>query len=323
MITWKWLKAVIIQKQVYPQYSEDDTYYKIKLFDGQAYIDECQINKLIELEDKEDFENNFKSLSNQPLTSSVSVSNTPNVFSSSKNDHSMQPWGAKKGRFVASDRACTITLSNKSVDGLTFTYSMGLSPLDPRVGDYVFQDNFCKRSWITAVDLENHTITFDNEIVKPTLDEGTGHYSQGYWLGVDVPDWHNPMYLWGVLLKFYFSSGLTSHDGKDDFIELSIVDANDYFKDDTFCNSIFGVSAAEASPYLIAMGFEDNGEYGHWTKYYDESWVCTIDGKIIVTPDGAPGELMSHLETRISIFTSKKDSTVTECFLDYLVTAKE
>lgn len=198
-----------------------------------------------------------------------------------KNDNTMLPWGAKKGKFTGSDRACTITLSNKSQDGLTFTYS---SALTPRVGDYVFQDDFCKRSWITAVDTQNSTITFDNETVKPTLDNGTGVYSQGFWMSVDVPDWSPTSNLWGLLIKFYFTNG---HDGKNDFIELSVVDSNDMLKNDAICAQIFAAygitTAAEAEPYILAMGFEDNGEYGHWTKYYDESWVCTVNDKMILT----------------------------------------
>lgn len=262
-------------------------------------------------DDQIDFEDSYKNNCNKSIAHEITPL-TP------KNNHSSQPWGATKGKFTCSDRACSITLSNKSQDGLTFNYS---STLTPRVGDYVFQDDFCKRSWIVAVDTQNSSITFDDETVKPTLDNGSGVYTQGYWMGVDVPDWSNPMYLWGLVFKFYYSNNQTS---KNDFVELSIVDSNNFFKDNTFCQQIFGVATAQdAVPYLEALGFEDNGEYGHWTKYYDESWVCTSEDKIILTPDGAPGELMSHLETRISVFTTKTDNTTTEIFLDYFPTAKD
>jgi hypothetical protein len=236
-----------------------------------------------------------------------------------KNEYTMQAWGAKKGRFVSSDYACSITLSARSVDGLTFTYDMGASSLVPRVGDYIFQDNFCARSWITAIDTVAHTVTMDSETVRAPLEEGAAHYSRGYWLSVDVPGWFNPMQLWGCMLEFYFTNG---HTGKDDFIELSIVDGNDFFKDDTFCQAFLGMNAADVDPVLRALGWDLNGEYGHWTKYYDESWVSNIDGKLLMTPDGAPGELVPHFETRISLFTSLTDNTVTEVFLDYMPTAR-
>lgn len=67
MTSWKWLKQTIDQKQVYPQYTEDDDNYKIKLYDGQAFIDECLINKTLEADYKEDFETNYKSKCNKPL----------------------------------------------------------------------------------------------------------------------------------------------------------------------------------------------------------------------------------------------------------------
>jgi hypothetical protein len=67
MIPWKYLKQVIDAKQVYPQFSEDDTNYYIKLFDGQAFIDECIINKVLEKADKEQFEASYKPLSNPKL----------------------------------------------------------------------------------------------------------------------------------------------------------------------------------------------------------------------------------------------------------------
>lgn len=235
---------------------------------------------------------------------------------SPKNEHSMQACGSLKAKFTNSDQGFAITLSNKSQDGLTFNYNSDF-PFTPRVGDYIFHADFCRRAWITAVDDVNHTVTMDAETVRPTLDEGTHHYAKGFWIDYDVPDWHNPMYLWGLTF-----TAENTHNGEDDFVELSIVDVNDFFKSDQFCQALFGVTAAEAPPILQSMGFEENGEYGHWTKYYDESWVWNVNKKTIYAPDGAPGELMSHLACRISYFTSKQDATATEIYLDYFFTAK-
>lgn len=67
MTTWQYLKQVINSKLIYPQYVEDETYYKIKLIDNTVLIDECLINKSLELEDKVDFETNYKPYCNKPI----------------------------------------------------------------------------------------------------------------------------------------------------------------------------------------------------------------------------------------------------------------
>ena len=263
--------------------------------------------------------NALRPIVQDPPPSPVNAQNIPYVQPIGlKNDHSMQPWGAIKGQFISSDQSCVITLSNKSTDGLTFTYNSDI-PITPRIGDYVFQNNFCLRAWVTVVDPVAHTITFDNETIKPTLSEGVGHYSKGYYISKFIPDWFTPMYLWGVSSSFFWSS---DHKGKNDLIELSIVDANDFFMSDEFCAQAFGCTAEQAGPYLESTGWDLNGEYGHWTKYYDESCAVNLTGKTIMTPDGAPGELIPNLECRISYFTSLSDSTVNEIFLDYFLTAK-
>jgi hypothetical protein len=254
---------------------------------------------------------------NKPLPMEVTVSQKVTTAASSPiNEHSMQPCGSVKARFVSNQWAFPITLSNKSEDGYTFNYNADF-PLKPRIGDYIFELDFCTRAWITSVDEVNKTLILDRETVRPTLNEGTLHYAKGFWIDFDVPDWSPTMFLWGLTFK-----SVNDHDNYDDFVELSIVDTNDFFKDDDFCNQMFGVPAAQAEPYLLAMGFEQNGEYGHWTKYYDESWVTNVNGRTILTPDGAPGELMSHMKCRISYFTSKIDSGVTDVYLDYFFTTR-
>jgi len=68
MTEWKYLKQIIDQKQVYPQYVEDSGSYFITLYDSGIFIGECIINKNLNLEDKEDFEINYKSQSNANLS---------------------------------------------------------------------------------------------------------------------------------------------------------------------------------------------------------------------------------------------------------------
>jgi len=236
-----------------------------------------------------------------------------------KNKYTMQPWGARKTKFKCSDNVASITLSNRQNDGVTFTYDMGLSNLVPRIGDYIFQNNHCSRAWITAIDPVTKTLVLDQETIRPPLEEGEAIYSRGVWSGVIVPDWFEPMQIWGCMLNFLFSNG---HDGRDDFVELSIVDVNDLFSQDAVCQKLFNVNADSVEPILRSLGWDNNGEYGHWTKYYDESWVVNVNGKMIMTPDGAPGELMPFLETRISYFASRTDDTIVEAYVDYLTTAE-
>jgi hypothetical protein len=123
------------------------------------------------------------------------------------------------------------------------------------------------------------------------------------------------MYLWGLFFT-------VANPHKDDFVELSIVDKSDLFLQDEVCQALFGVNASDASPYLEGMGFELNGEYGHWTKYYDESWVINMNGGNIRTPDGAAGELLPNLWLRIAYFTGRQDNTEVDIYLDYSPTSK-
>lgn len=67
MTEWKFLKQIIDQKAIYPQFTEDTDSYFVKLYDNIVLIDECVINKNLNLEDKEDFELNYKPNSNKPI----------------------------------------------------------------------------------------------------------------------------------------------------------------------------------------------------------------------------------------------------------------
>lgn len=228
-----------------------------------------------------------------------------------KNNHTMQPWGCVKGKLIPSEQTCTITLSNKSQDGLTFNYNSDIL-ITPHIGDYVFQDDFCNRSWITAVDTVNYTVSFE----MPDLDNGVGHYSKGKYVDCIVRDWHPIMYLWGMDFR-------SRDGGYDDFLEFAVVDKDDLFLIDDVTQVLFGVNAADARPYLEAIGFENNGEYGHWTKYYDEQWTINACSKSLKTPDGAPGALMPGLYLRMAYFTSKTDSVKTHFYVDYYPTSRD
>lgn len=232
-----------------------------------------------------------------------------------KNEHCMQPWGCEKGRIVSNEHAATITLSQKSEDGYTFSYS---TTLPMKIGAYVFQSDFCKRSWIKSIDSVNSTITFTED--RPQLDNGDGIYTTGLWIDAKIPEWKPIMELWGLTLSMKYSK---PDVGFNDFGELSIVDLDDRFKNDIYTQALFGCDAVDATPYIEGLGFEDNGEYGHWTKYYDETWICNINGKFVKTTDGAPGEIPSFLHLRMSLFTSLIDDTVTCAFLDYYPTSPD
>jgi hypothetical protein len=319
-VSWSTIKDFCQSRNLSIQFVDANGNYYLKAQDGYFAL-ECILNKSLQLEEVADFEAGLKLTGNQSPNTSVVVKNTPDVTPlATKNEYTMEPWGAKKFKFTCSDYCAAITLSNKSVDGHTFNYDLGSYPLIPRIGDYIFQDDFCERAWITAIDPVTQTLTLDSETDRPTLNNGAAVYSRGVWVGVKVPMWHDPMYLWGLTVKTFFSG--TDHNGKNDFVELSVVDVDDKFLNDAYCLAHFGVDAASAMPYIEASNFEQNGEYGHWTKYYDESWIVSIDGKVMMTPDGAPGMILSQLETRISYFPTRADSTVVEVFLDYLPTSK-
>lgn len=231
------------------------------------------------------------------------------IPTSPKNEHCLEPTGATKGSFIPQDRAASITLSDVSEDGLTFTYSCSLAL---RIGDYVFQDNFCRRSWITAIDTQNSKVTFE----LPVLEDGAGTYTQGYYADTRLPDWKLSFYLWGALFS-------ASNYSINDFLELAIVDRDHLFELDAVTQSVFGCDAVDVGNYLTPMGFEFSEEYECWTKYYDESWVSNLRSKELKSPDGAPGETMTGLYLRVSYFTSSTDTTRTDFFIDYNLTSKD
>jgi hypothetical protein len=243
-----------------------------------------------------------------------------------KNEHCMQPWGCDMGYFESKgdtelgDFVCEITLSDPSVDNLTFTYNSNC-PITPTVGNYVFQRHNERRSWTTAVDTVNNRITFE----RPVLKVGTGIYTRGYYIDSLIRDWKPIMYLWGLTLNVIErdSNGVVETNPCEDFIELSIVDKDDLFKMNPVCQALFGVDAADAAPYLTALGFEDIGEYGHWTKYYDESWVLSCNGKYTKSPDGAPGELLPGLYLRMSFFSTENELHKYSVLVDYYPTSKD
>ena len=235
----------------------------------------------------------------------VSFSPLETTVTSPKNEHCMEPWGCVKGAFVPSQNCCSIILNNKSQDGLTFDYYCSK---DLSIGDYVFMDDSCLRSWIKS--FTSTTVTFE----EAWLIEGTGIFSIGCYRDELVRDWKSRMFLWGLV---FHSIGHSD----DDFLELSIVDESDLFKTDEVCQALFGVNAIDAEPYILGMGFENIGEFGsHWTKYYDEQWVINAQGTI-KTPDGAPGELMPGLFLRMKYFPTESKLTKTHFYIDYSPTS--
>jgi hypothetical protein len=254
-----------------------------------------------------DFEENFKDLCNPDKINKVNNA-------SPVNEHCMQPWGCEKGYFESKnasegDYVCSITLSNKSQDGKTFNYNEDC-PIIPTVGNYIFQREASRRSWITAVNTTNKTLTVE----MPNLDDGVGIYSKGYYIDVLVRDWAPLMYLWGLTLTVneYDENNTLEEDPCGDFIELSIIDKDSLFDSDL----------------LIANGFEINGEYLDIngdpivTKYYDESWVLSTNGIYTPSPDGSPGELYPGLYLRLSFFTTENEFHKYHIFADFYPTSK-
>jgi hypothetical protein len=79
MTSWNFLKQTVLSKNISPQFSESEECYFIKAFDGSILIDECVIIKNLHLEDKIDFEENFKSTANKP--NSIMVGSIPSSAS--------------------------------------------------------------------------------------------------------------------------------------------------------------------------------------------------------------------------------------------------
>jgi hypothetical protein len=306
-IDWSQFKSFVNARKLDILMLSDDNFYYLFANEGQV-SPECAIPRGDILNtDLVDFEDSYLALCNPEKIEKVKPT-------SPLNEHCMQPWGCERGYFRTKgasegDYVCAITLSNKSQDGKTFNYQEGISII-PTIGNYVFQSNATKRSWVTAVNTTNRTITFE----KPILDEGDGIYSKGMYLDVEVRDWASVMYLWGLTLTVIErdAQGVIEDHPCSDFIELSVIDKN-------------AVYPQEA---LLANGFEINGEYldnnGNPipTKYYDESWVLSCNGSYTPAPDGSPGELLPYLHLRLSLFTLENEEHIYEVLTDYYPTSK-
>lgn len=315
-ISWSQFKSFQTARDTDILMVEDNNFYYLFTTEHGFNV-ECEIDKNVsDTADLLDFENNYKSLCNKPKAEIQKTAATTPI-----NEHCMQPFGCEKGYFKSlnapeGDYVCAITLSNKSANGLTFNYT---SNLVPEVGNYIFQNENSRRSWITDVDLTNETITVE----RNTLDDGVGIYSKGYYTDSLVRDWADLMYLWGITLNVQeYEGGVLESDPCADLIELSIVDKDDLFLTDAYCQKYFGVNATQAEPFLIERGFELNGEYGHWTKYYDESWIISCNGMYTPSPDGSPGEIPAGQYLRLAFFTTENEEHEYHIFADYYPTSK-
>lgn len=67
MISWTMFKSLMTSKNLSPQCMEDSDKYILKLFEGPIHLADCIIYKSINVEDQQDFENNYKALSNQSV----------------------------------------------------------------------------------------------------------------------------------------------------------------------------------------------------------------------------------------------------------------
>lgn len=317
-IDWAQFKNFVNARKTDILMLEDDNYYF--LFTSERGVNaECNIDKSpSDTTDLDDFESNYKSKCN-PLKETVVRAASP------VNEHCMEPWGCEKGYFESKgasegDYICPITLSNKSGDGLTFSYNSDC-PLTPSVGNYVFQRESSRRSWIVVVDSVNHTITFES----PNLDDGSGFYSRGFYVDTKVRDWAPVMYLWATTVSVIEkdAEGNIETDPCADFSEFAIVDRDDLFASDQVCQAVFGVDAADVGPILIANKWEWSDEYGgHWAKYYDESFILNANGKLLKSIDGSPGELLPGLYIRFAFFTTENSLHKYHIYLDHYPTSK-
>jgi hypothetical protein len=307
LIDWTQFKSFVAARKTDILMLEDSIFYYLYTCEHALNI-HCNIDKnSSDITELDDFEDNYKSLCN-PQRYEIVKPSAP------LNEHCMQPWGCEKGYFKSKnasegDYVCAITLSNKSQDGKTFNYNEAI-PIVPTVGNYVFQAEASRRSWITAVNTTNKTVTFE----MPNLDNGDGIYSKGYYVDVLVRDWKPLMYLWGLTLTVLeYEDSVLETSPCGDFIELSVIDKDGAYDEDL----------------LLANGFEINGEYldGNGdpipTKYYDESWILSTNGTYTPAPDGSPGELYPRLYLRLSFFTTENEEHEYHIFADYYPTSKD
>lgn len=280
---------------------EDANYYSLYTSENSFDIS-CLIDKnASSTTELLDFETNYLPLCN-PKKETITRSASP------INEHCMEPWGCEKGYFqskgaIEGDYVCAITLSNRSVDGLTFNYNDDCTII-PSIGNYVFQKESSRRSWITAINTVEKLVTFE----MPYLLNGEGIYSKGYYLDVLVRNWKPLMYLWGLTLSVIEKdiNDVVDTDPCGDFIELSVIDKDSVYP----------------SEALIATGFEQSVEYGCITKWYDETWIVNCNKKYTPSPDGSPGELYPLLWLRLSFFTTENETKRYHIYADYYPTSK-
>jgi len=319
-VEWAQFKNFVENRSIDMLMLEDANTYFLFAAEDNAKA-ECVIDKnASDTTDLDEFESSYKSNCN-PKKMNIINAATP------VNEHCMEPFGCVKGSFetrpsTGQKYVCSITLSNKSVDGLTFNYNSDIE-IVPEIGNYVFQNDSTHRSWITSIDTTNHLVTFE----MPDLDNGDGIYSKAYYVDCLVRDWSQVMYLWGMTLtvreyKYEDSLWMEENNPCGDFCEFSIVDKSDLFRMDAVTQALFGVDAADAIPYLEGMKLEDNGEFNHWTKYYDESWILNCDSKYLAAPDGSPGEIMPGLWFRIAFFSTENENRKYKIYIDYYPTSK-
>lgn len=68
MTEWKYLRQLIDQKGLYPQYLENAENYFIRLIENNITLGECVLNKTMNAQEVEEFESLYKTNSNKPLT---------------------------------------------------------------------------------------------------------------------------------------------------------------------------------------------------------------------------------------------------------------
>lgn len=111
-IEWLYFKQLLEQKSINAQYIEDSDFYHLKAVECGTLLAECDINKIMQLEDIYDFETNFKDLSNGSLKSSIIITDGNDVQANqfdTDNAQIVRIKAAKKG-WTYSATACEFVL---------------------------------------------------------------------------------------------------------------------------------------------------------------------------------------------------------------------
>ena len=199
------------------------------------------------------------------------------------NEHLLVPRGLKKGRFKASDYSAEITLSDRNGD--IFTYACAKVPL---VGSLITQDDASKRAIVLAVDEQNSTVQL----------------KAAFTLSLDDFDLQQACILSN---PFNIDTVASFEDFQALFLWGLTFQARNYGEDDML---VFRVMMPTEQG-LVQI------------KEYERTWVNNVHKMgIMLTPDGAPGEIPAGIVLRIEYYTLKTNEDIIHFNSDFIFTVK-